>query len=148
MKLVESTSPIIRTKTNDVTEADLPFVLNQIGSMWEVMLGNNGVGLAATQVGFDKNFFIHNCNEDNTMEVIINPVIKSKSQEKYKFEEGCLSLPGQQFNIDRHTEIVVEYKDIKFNEHQETMQNYRARVFQHEIDHLNGICIDVRKLLG
>ena len=82
------------------------------------------------------------------MEVIINPVIKSKSQEKYKFEEGCLSLPGQQFDIDRHTEIVVEYKDIKFNEHEETMQNYRARVFQHEIDHLNGICIDVRKLIG
>ena len=44
MKLVESTSPIIRTKTSDVTEADLPFVQNQIGSMWEVMLGNNGVG--------------------------------------------------------------------------------------------------------
>ena len=82
------------------------------------------------------------------MEVIINPVIKSKSEEKYKFEEGCLSLPGQQFDIDRHTEIVVEYKDIKFNVHEETMQNYRARVFQHEIDHLNGICIDVRKLIG
>jgi peptide deformylase len=116
--------------------------------MWEVMLDNNGIGLAATQVGFDKNFFIHQCNEDKTMEVIINPVIKSKSQEKYKFEEGCLSLPRQQFDIDRHTEIVVEYKDIKFNEHKETMQNYRARVFQHEIDHLNGICIDVRKLIG
>ena len=77
-----------------------------------------------------------------------NPKILELSEYMIEFEEGCLSLPGQQFNIDRHTEIVVEYKDIKFNEHQETMQNYRARVFQHEIDHLNGICIDVRKLLG
>ncbi|MBR19476.1 MAG: peptide deformylase [Euryarchaeota archaeon] len=148
MKLVESTSPIIRTKTTDVTEADLPFVQNQLGLMWKVMLDNNGIGLAATQVGFDKNFFIHNCNETKSMEVVINPTIKSKSQDKYKFEEGCLSLPGQQFDIDRHTEIVVEYKDIKFNKHEELMHNYRARVFQHEIDHLNGICIDVRKLLG
>ena len=54
MKLVESTSPIIRTKTTDVTEADLPFVQNQLGLMWQVMLDNNGIGLAATQVGFGK----------------------------------------------------------------------------------------------
>jgi peptide deformylase len=134
MKLVESTSPIIRTKTTDVTEADLPFVQSQLGLMWQVMFG--------------KNFFIHKCNEDGTMEVIINPTIKTKSDSKISFPEGCLSLPGKEFNIDRSTEIVVEYKDIKFNEHNEKMQDYRARVFQHEIDHLNGICIDVRQLIG
>ena len=148
MKLVESTSPIIRTKTTDVTEADLPFVQSQLGLMWQVMLDNNGIGLAATQVGFGKNFFIHKCNEDGTMEVIINPTIKTKTDSKIRFPEGCLSLPGKEFNIDRSTEIVVEYKDIKFNEHNEKMQDYRARVFQHEIDHLNGICIDVRQLIG
>ena len=95
MKLVESTSPIIRTKTTDVTEADLPFVQSQLGLMWQVMLDNNGIGLAATQVGFGKNFFIHKCNEDGTMEVIINPTIKTKSDSKISFPEGCLSLPGK-----------------------------------------------------
>ena len=148
MKLVESTSPIIRTKTADVTEADLPFVQKQLGLMWQVMLDNNGIGLAAPQVGFSKNFFIHKCNEDETMEVVINPVIKSRNDDKINFAEGCLSLPGRQFDIDRSSEIVVEYKDIKFNKHNEKMQDYRARVFQHEIDHLNGICIDVRQLVG
>jgi peptide deformylase len=148
MKLVEETSPIIRTKTTDIIEDDLSYVKSQVGSMWQVMLDNNGIGLAATQVGFGKNFFIHKCNEDSTMEVIINPVIKSKSNDKSKFPEGCLSLPGKEFNIDRHTEIVVEYRDIKFNKHEEKMQDYRARVFQHEIDHLNGICIDIRNMIG
>ena len=58
MKLVEETSPIIRTKTTDIIEDDLSFVKSQVGSMWQVMLDNNGIGLAATQVGFGKNFFI------------------------------------------------------------------------------------------
>ena len=148
MKLVESTSPIIRTRTVDVMEEDLPIIQNQLGLMWEVMLDNNGIGLASTQVGIDKNFFIHNCNPTKSMEVVINPVIKFRSDDKNKFTEGCLSLPGKQFDIDRSNEIVVEYKDIKFNKHEELMYNYRARVFQHEIDHLNGICIDVRQLVG
>ena len=148
MKLVESTSPIIRTKTVEVTEAELPIIESNLDIMWEVMLENNGVGLASSQVGMLQKFFIHNCNDTRSMEVVINPVIMSASKDKNKFTEGCLSLPGKQIDIDRSNEIVVKYKDIKFNDREELMHNYRARVFQHEIDHLNGICIDVRGVIG
>ena len=70
-------------------------------------------------------------------------LLRLKGQQN-QFQDYAIS---KEFNIDR-SEIVVEYKDIKFNEHNEKMQDYRARVFQHEIDHLNGICIDVRQLIG
>lgn len=71
-------------------------------------------------------------------EVMINPIITSKSKETYLFEEACLSVPGRKWNVLRHRHIKVEYQTVDGKKHEKKFSNMNAVVIQHEIDHLDG----------
>jgi len=104
------------------------------------------IGLAAPQVGINKRIIIVGLPEkkdDETYPIIvmINPVITKKSAEKAHDEEWCLSLPGLLGQVERSTEIEVEWIDIKGKKMKKNIKWYGARVVQHEIDHLDGVMI-------
>lgn len=119
-------------------EADL---LEQ--QMIEFMLKEGGVGLAANQLGITKRVFVignPRIPEFPKPFAIFNPKILGVSKEISMFKEGCLSYPGLWLNIKRPEKIIAEYQDRNANTHTVEMDGYVARCFQHELDHLDGIC--------
>jgi peptide deformylase len=107
----------------------------------ETMQVNAGIGLAATQVNILKRIFVIDLsliNEDLSPSVYINPRIIS-SQGSDVLEEGCLSIPGVNADVDRSLKTLVEYNNLNGELIQEELDGLHARVFQHELDHLNGV---------
>jgi peptide deformylase len=127
--------PVLRERANDVTEIDGRLV-KLIDDMFLTMYDAPGVGLAAPQVGVQKRFFVYDTGDDP--QVLINPTITGSDGEWY-FEEGCLSIPGQHFEICRPKQIEVSGVDLDGNEVSFEADEFLARVIQHELDHLDGI---------
>lgn len=138
MKIYVYGSPILRKKAAKITKVDKK--LEKIIQDMFITMENNeprGVGLAATQVGLLQAFFVYELEDDKG--VVINPEIVEKRGETEKDEEGCLSVPGVYGIVERPTEIVVTYLDLNGKRHEEVISGLKARIFQHETDHLNGI---------
>jgi peptide deformylase len=116
-----------------------------IKTMIKEMYKNNGVGLAANQIGSSSKIFVIDIsNERNNPQIFINPIIKKQSKEKLTQEEGCLSCPGQLGNVRRPIYIALKWFCEHGKEKYKTFYNFPARVVQHEMDHLNGkLCIDM-----
>lgn len=111
-----------------------------IGDMVETMQAAPGVGLAANQVGVLKRIIVvWNEDEDNTATAYINPRITWRSDEEELADEGCLSFPLQFGTVCRSYEINVAAQDLNMKKIKLHAEGFAARVFQHEIDHLNGI---------
>lgn len=103
---------------------------------------NEGVGIAAPQVGISKQLIAVQRidKEGEPFEFYVNPKIVSFLGDKKTGGEGCLSVPGMKGLVDRYQEIVIEYNDIEdFIIKSDTVEGFTAVIFQHEIDHLNGI---------
>lgn len=101
-----------------------------------------GIGIAAPQVGVDARVFIVTLGIEKKQErdyVMINPEVLSESGEVAVAEEGCLSLPGLYGNVLRPTSIKVKFQDIKGKFKEMDLHDLDARVFLHELDHLNGV---------
>lgn len=129
--------PVLRQRTSDVTEIDGP--LKQLADdMLETMYAAPGVGLAAPQVGIQKRIFVYDAGEGPA--VVINPRI-SESSGEWTFEEGCLSVPGLSWPIVRPREILLEGIDLDGNALAIEAEEYLARVYQHEVDHLDGVLL-------
>jgi peptide deformylase len=103
----------------------------------ETMQSNFGVGLAAPQCGVLKQVII--VLIDGTPQVLINPEIVFKSEEKVTDKEGCLSFNGEFYDIPRAKEVIVKYKNLSGHPIRESHTGLVARILQHEIDHLHGI---------
>lgn len=103
-----------------------------------------GVGLAAPQIGVTKRVIFLNCQDGKgtiRKRFLINPVIVKSSDEKAIDTEGCLSYPGTWKKVERFVRVTVRYqKEPGGQEHELTALHWEARVIQHEIDHLDGIC--------
>lgn len=112
-------------------------IRNLCASMIEVMIANNGVGLAAPQVGINKQIIVVLINE--SPKCFINPEIISHSQETETCEEGCLSIPDTFVQVKRYKSIGIKYRDLSGRPRVEIYENLEARVLQHEIDHLQGV---------
>lgn len=101
-----------------------------------------GVGIAAPQVGVLKNIiWVQRLDKDNLpFEVYLNPKITKYSEEKQTVREGCLSIPDR-FEIlnSRAQSITIEYDTMQAEHKTETVEGFTSVIFQHEIDHLNGI---------
>ncbi|MCL1910751.1 MAG: peptide deformylase [Leptospirales bacterium] len=111
-----------------------------IDSMYKIMYKANGIGLAAPQIGLNSRIIVIDTKEgDGSPIALINPVIKQKSDILVKYEEGCLSLPGIMFEVTRPERILVSGLNRDGKEIDIEAGGLLARVFQHEIDHLNGI---------
>ena len=112
-------------------------------SMIDFMIANKGIGLAANQIGITKRVFTIGSNNIKGFPfpfAAFNPKVISASTEEDLTEEGCLSYPDLWLKVKRPTNIVVEYQDCDSNTHTVEMSGLIARCFQHELDHLNGVC--------
>lgn len=106
-------------------------------SMINTMLENNGVGLAANQVGVLKRIIVVLIEDKPT--VMINPEILEYSETLCEMEEGCLSIPGEYLYITRPEKVKVKFRDTKGKPHIESYSGLTSRVIQHEIEHLEGV---------
>lgn len=116
-----------------------------LDDMLETMYKDKGVGLAAPQVGITKRIIVvdDKVTEDGIPGAhplyLVNPEIIKKSAETILFNEGCLSIPGQCAEVERHAAVTVKYLDYAGNEQILEAEDYLAVILQHEIDHLDGI---------
>ena len=141
MEVVQYGDPILRKKCNAVT--DYEKLGSLIDDMFDTMYEENGLGLAANQVGVDLNLFIIDIStieENEKTHVFINGEIVESSGESW-FEEGCLSIPDVRLNVKRPETIKFRFEDLSREEHIEEFDGLMARAIQHEMDHLNGIFI-------
>ena len=141
MEVVHYGDPILRKKCSPVT--DLRKTEALISDMFDTMYEENGLGLAANQVGVDLNLFIidiSSVEDDEKTHVFINGEIIGSSGESW-FEEGCLSIPDVRLNIKRPDTIQFKFQDVSGKEQLEEFDGLMARAIQHEVDHLNGVFI-------
>lgn len=128
--------PVLRQKARDVEKiTDEHRAL--VHDMFETMRDAPGVGLAAPQVGVLERIFVWEVGEEHG--VLINPRVVSASAERESDEEGCLSIPGLVYQVERPFEVTVEALDLEGHEIEITGDELLGRVFQHEIDHLDGV---------
>ncbi len=139
LSLLEENHPLLRQTAlpwDFQTDGD---VTDLIKEMAKIMFSKDGIGLAAPQVGVSKRLFIMG-NQDKLF-ACINPEILS-GEGTVRDLEGCLSFPGLWLKIDRFETIVVRYQVVTGESVTEQLSGLMARVFQHESNHLDGICFD------
>ena len=134
--------PVLRSKAADVTQID-GSVARLCDSMFTTMYTARGIGLAAPQVGVRKRLFVYDEPETCGRGVILNPVITG-SDGTWIFEEGCLSVPGYSWEIERPRTIALSGVDLDGNEVTVEADDLFARLIQHEIDHLDGVLLTER----
>ena len=109
-------------------------------SMIDAMIKNEGIGLAANQVGILKRIIV--VSDEGKISVMINPEIVEFSEKTCILDEGCLSIPETYLPIIRYETVKVKYRDMKGKPHIQSYSGLTARVIQHEVDHLDGITMD------
>ena len=137
-KVVKKGDDVLRKKSKEVTEMT-PKILSLLDDMAETMYAENGVGLAAPQVGILKRIVVIDIGE-GLME-LINPVILEESGEQIE-AEGCLSIPNVCGTVKRPAKVVVEALSRDGKRHRYEGTDMLARAFCHEIDHLNGVLFE------
>ncbi len=137
---------VLRKESVDIAP-DYPGLKQLIADMFETMYHSDGVGLAAPQIGKDIRVVVITLDvlKDDYPEyagfnkAYINPhILEYDDTHTETMEEGCLSLPGIHEPVKRPTRIRVKYQDEDFQEHEEWVEGYLARVMQHEFDHLDA----------
>jgi peptide deformylase len=139
LKIYKVGDEILRVETEEVQDINGELV-DFIKKMFYTMYQNRGIGLAATQVGSTKRFFIADLklNEEPSKKLIlINPII-TESEGSEIGEEGCLSVPGVSESVKRKYKVLLKAIDINGKEIEIEADGLLARVFQHELDHLHG----------
>ncbi len=139
MKIVEYPNEILRKISEEIKDPTSVEIKQLILDMIQTLRSNNGLGLAAPQIG--KNLRICIIEIENELFVLINPEIKTLSKEKIPSEEGCLSIPNKFLNIQRHKRVKVKATDLNGKKQIIRARGLLARAIQHEIDHLNGVLI-------
>ncbi|CAA9469657.1 MAG: Peptide deformylase [uncultured Rubrobacteraceae bacterium] len=130
--------PVLKTRAARVKEFD-EALLRLTEEMLVTMREREGVGLAANQVGRLRRVLVAGIEEDEY--VLINPVIEARSDETEVLAEGCLSIPGINVDVERPVAVTVSGQDAAGKELRFEAEGLLARVFQHEIDHLDGVLI-------
>jgi len=137
--------PVLREAAGTI-EKDYPELKKLVGNMFDTMYNADGVGLAAPQIGLSIRLLVIDADTiankhpecKNFKRVMLNPVITERSDEKITLEEGCLSFPGIHEKVSRAAKIKVTYQDEDFNDKEEVLCDFCARVVQHECEHLEG----------
>jgi peptide deformylase len=137
--------PVLRKVAKDI-DKDFPNFQEFIQNMFETMEKSDGVGLAAPQIGESVRVFVIDgspfAEDDETMKdfrkAFINAKIVERNGEEKTYNEGCLSLPGIREDIIRPSSIRIQYYDENFNYFDEVFEGLKARIIQHEYDHIEG----------
>lgn len=130
------THPVLHTATVNVKNPLDPAIQNLLPEMLRIMREADGIGLAAPQIGLQHRLCV--IEIDGIIRYLINPKITSASKEKILFEEGCLSLPGDYYSIERSAKVTVRYINEKNEEVKLRAHGLLAICIQHELDHLDG----------
>lgn len=136
--------PVLKKKATDIVKGEID-VVQLSEDMFETMEGASGIGLAAPQIGKSIRMFVVDGRpiEEEGMEdfkkVFINPKMIEETGEKWPFEEGCLSIPNIREEVSRNERILIHYFDENWNEHKEEFDGMKARIIQHEYDHIEGV---------
>jgi peptide deformylase len=141
--------PVLRKVAENISP-DFPRLGEIIEGLYETMYAAHGVGIAAPQVGLSIRLFVVDGTpmerEGREMEelkgwkkIFINPQIVEETGEEWAFEEGCLSIPDIREDVMRPNKVRLRYQDENFQTHEEEFDGLKARVIQHEYDHLEGV---------
>jgi peptide deformylase len=139
--------PVLRKRAKEVEKGSLD-IKAFVQDMFDTMYAAHGIGLAAPQIGKSVRVFVvdgtslkeEEEEEDMTgfKKAFINPVIVGEDGEEWEFEEGCLSIPNIRENVSRQETVRIRYADEDWNIKEEEYDGIKARIIQHEYDHLEG----------
>jgi len=154
LPIVAYGDPVLKREADEIDE-NYPNLKELIDNMFETMYEASGVGLAAPQVGLSIRLFVVDGSpfadeEDEEPDpravgmegfkkVFINPIIEEEKGENWGFREGCLSIPKIREEVFRKEELTISYYDENWQFHEEKFSGYKARIIQHEYDHIEGI---------
>lgn len=135
--------PVLRQRAKEIPAGtDLKQL---VGDMFETMYAASGIGLAAPQIGKSVRLFVVDgsaLEEEPDMEgfkkAFVNPVMLEELGTPWEFEEGCLSIPNIREKISRKEKLRIRYYDEDWNLHEEAFDGMKARIIQHEYDHIEG----------
>lgn len=141
MQVLVYPDPLLRRPGKAIVQFDA--ALRQLAdTMMAAMYEEGGVGLAAPQVGIDQKLLVLNPagdKKDRSGErVLCNPRLTRKKGREFG-EEGCLSFPGIQAEVERWVDVTVTYQDLDGKEQTMPAEGWLARIIQHEMDHLDGV---------
>lgn len=131
--------PVLKQRADDITDIDGKLA-RLVDDMIATMYAAPGVGLAAPQVGVQKRLFVWDIDDGTGAHAIVNPEIV-ESDGEWTYQEGCLSVPGLSWEIVRPRHIHVIGRDLDGNEVSYEASDLAGRMFQHELDHLNGVLL-------
>lgn len=155
LPIVAYGDPVLKKEAQEI-DKNYPELDTLISDMFETMYKAAGVGLAAPQIGRSIRLFVvdgspfADTDEDEDpdpmavgmedfKQVFINPIITAEEGEEWGFNEGCLSIPKIREEVFRKGKIHISYYDADWNYHEETFDGYKARIIQHEYDHIEGV---------
>ena len=135
--------PVLRQKAKDIEPGtDLNTLVND---MFETMHAASGVGLAAPQIGKSIRLFVIDGSviEDERgmaefKKIFVNPVMVEEMGTPWEYEEGCLSIPNIREKVSRKERLKIRYMDENWQSHEEIFDGMKARIIQHEYDHIEG----------
>ncbi len=142
LQILQDGDKTLKKKAKRVDKID-DTIRNIAASMVDTMLANNGVGISGNQVGILKRIIVVLVN--NEPKVMVNPEVIFTSDEVIKESEGCLSFPGQFYDVPRPQKVTVKYRNLSGHPMLETHEGLTARCLLHEIDHLDGVVFTDRK---
>lgn len=135
--------PVLRQRAKDIGHGK--DVKQLAADMVETMHAANGIGLAAPQIGQGIRLFVVDGSSledepdmENFKKVFINPVMLEEFGTPWEFEEGCLSIPNIREKVSRKGKLKIRYYDENWNLHEEEYEGIKARIIQHEYDHIEG----------
>jgi peptide deformylase len=129
--------PVLRGRADEIADID-GHLVSLVDDMLATMYDAPGIGLAAPQVGVRKRLFVYDIGEGP--QALVNPVI-AESDGEWLYDEGCLSVPGYSFEIVRPKVVHLTGYDLDGNEVSFDADELLARLFQHELDHLDGVLL-------
>ena len=139
--------PVLRKRAKEIEEGSVD-IKALVQDMFDTMYAAHGIGLAAPQIGKSIRLFVVDGttlkDEDDVEDMtgfrktFINPVLIEEQGETWEFEEGCLSIPNIRENVTRPEKVKIRYRDEGWNQKEEEYDGMKARIIQHEYDHLNG----------
>ena len=146
-EIIQIGQPILRSQAKPIDQISVPHIIELIDCLINTAIASQGVGIAAPQIDRPYRIFVIASHPSDryphapTMSptAIINPRILNHGSEIVKDWEGCLSVPDVRGLVPRYQSIEVEYTTVEGATKQEILTDFVARIFQHELDHLDGI---------